>query len=511
MKSVSNVLHGICASLMLLLFLPTMDFATPSGISGRTQKSSASGCGSCHGSSRTLTVNALFTGPDTVLAGQTAQFSMTISGGPAAGSGGDIAVRNGTLAAVSSFLKVSNGEIVQRNDVPMSGGSITYIFTYTAPATAGIDTLYGTALSTNSNGGTSGDQWNWAPKKPIVVTVSTPPPSVPVLLAPLNHSASEPLLTSLRWHASSGASTYRLQISTDHLFGTILLDDSTLTDTSRLSPSLDNGTTYYWRVRGKGAGGTGTYSTTWDFTTVVAPPPPPSLLLPADGATGVPPATTFSWSTSPTATLYRIQISTDSLFGSVALDDSTMTALTFQAPTLLPSTHYFWRVNAKNTVGNSPWSSTFGYTTMNGSFLTTDVLAHWNIISVPVSAGDSSVSTLFPAAISPATTFGNGVYVQSSVVSGGQGYWMKFPSAQVVSFFGTPRNTDSVHVVAGWNLIGTLSATIPVSSIIQIPSENVDSKYYGFDGHYIPEESLKEGKGYWVKVIQDGILILHTP
>jgi hypothetical protein len=88
---------------------------------------------------------------------------------------------------------------------------------------------------------------------------------------------------------------------------------------------------------------------------------------------------------------------------------------------------------------------------------------------------------------------------------------MKFPSAQVISFFGTLRNTDSVHVVAGWNLIGALSTTVPVSSIIQIPSENVDSKYYGFDGHYTPAESLKEGKGYWVKVLQDGILILQTP
>jgi hypothetical protein len=233
--------------------------------------------------------------------------------------------------------------------------------------------------------------------------------------------------------------------------------------------------------------------------------------LPADGATGVPPATTFTWSTSPTAIFYRVQISTDSLFGSVALDDSAIAAVTYQGPTLLPSTKYYWRVNAKNSGGSSPWSSTFGYTTMNGSFLSTDVSADWNIVSVPVTAGDSSVSTLFPTATSPATTFENGDYVQSSLVSGGHGYWMKFPSAQVISFFGVPRNADSVHVVAGWNLIGTLSTAVPVSSVIQIPPENVDSKYYGFEGHYIPAESLKEGKGYWVKVRQNGILILQTP
>jgi hypothetical protein len=143
--------------------------ADPGGRPNRTQKSTQAGCGGCHGSSATPAVVVTISGPDTVVRGVSTEYSVTISGGPAIGSGINIAARTGTLAAVSSTLKLSGTDLVQRSNTAMTGGSVTFRFTYSFNSAETTDTLYATGLSTNSNGGTSGDQWNWSPKKPLVL------------------------------------------------------------------------------------------------------------------------------------------------------------------------------------------------------------------------------------------------------------------------------------------------------------------------------------------------------
>ncbi len=139
------------------------------GKTGRTLKTSTAGCGSCHGSSATSDVMVLISGPDTVNVGQTNQYTLTISKPLKTGAGLDIAKRLGTLAPVSSGIHISNAELVQNSNVPMSNGTVSVQFSYTAPSNSSIDTIWATGLATNSNGGSSGDNWNWAPSKKIVV------------------------------------------------------------------------------------------------------------------------------------------------------------------------------------------------------------------------------------------------------------------------------------------------------------------------------------------------------
>ena len=159
--------------LILIVFISATIYGDPGGRTGRTRKTSTSGCGSCHGSSATTGVSVTINGPDTVTAGQTNQFSLIISRSGKTGAGIDIATRRGTLAAVTSGTRVSNGEIVHNNDLPMSGGTITVLFNYIAPATQGLDTIWSTGLATNSNGGQSGDEWNWSANRPVYVKLAT--------------------------------------------------------------------------------------------------------------------------------------------------------------------------------------------------------------------------------------------------------------------------------------------------------------------------------------------------
>lgn len=159
----------IVLTAFLLLAASVILYASENGITGRTKKTSNNGCGGCHGSTADPQVSVTISGPDSVTTGQTVQYSLTISKASKLGAGLDIAVKTGTLAPVSSNIHLSNGELTHNSNLTMTNGSITVLFNYTAPGSAGTDSLYAIGNATNSNGNTSGDDWNWANGKRIIV------------------------------------------------------------------------------------------------------------------------------------------------------------------------------------------------------------------------------------------------------------------------------------------------------------------------------------------------------
>jgi hypothetical protein len=137
--------------------------AYPSGYTGGTLKTTVNGCGGCHGSSRNTAVTVSITGRNTVTAGDTATFTVTVAGASGSQGGIDISARRGTLAAVSATLQLVSGELTHRARVAVPS---TYLVRYTAPATGGTDTLYATGKDNN-------DRWNWAPNFGITVAPAT--------------------------------------------------------------------------------------------------------------------------------------------------------------------------------------------------------------------------------------------------------------------------------------------------------------------------------------------------
>lgn len=145
---------ALCSSVIEL-------YAYPSGVSGYTRKSGTAGC-SCHGSNYyNTTVLVQISGPDTVIVGQTYNYTVRVSGGPSTKAGVDIASSIGALTPVSSYLKLMSGELTQTNSTSYVSGGVDFNFKYTAPATAGNQILYAT--------GSSKKYWNFAADKPIVV------------------------------------------------------------------------------------------------------------------------------------------------------------------------------------------------------------------------------------------------------------------------------------------------------------------------------------------------------
>lgn len=189
-------------------------------------------------------------------------------------------------------------------------------------------------------------------------------PPTPILISPPNTSIGRPLTDTLVWNASTGAISYRVQLSTDSTFNTnLIVNDSTITGTSRIVSGLINLTKYFWRVNAKSAGGSSNYSATWNFTTINGIPPSPTLVRPPNNATGLPLTDTLVWNVSTGATSYRVQLSTDSTFNSnLIVNDSTITGTSRIVSGLINLTKYYWRVNAKNAGGTSNYSATWNFT-----------------------------------------------------------------------------------------------------------------------------------------------------
>ena len=134
----------------------------------------------------------------------------------------------------------------------------------------------------------------------------------------------------------------------------------------------------------------------------------------------------------------------------------------------------------------------------------------WNLLSLPLQPQSFFKQALYPQAISPAFAY-EGSYVVSDTVEFGRGYWLKFAGGGLLLFHGDSVRIDSLPVAAKWNMIGALSAPVPVSSITSNPPGMVTSSFFGYNTNYVVEDTLLPGNGYWVKTNQAGVLYLTAP
>ncbi|MDP2208891.1 MAG: hypothetical protein Q8K98_08965 [Bacteroidota bacterium] len=133
----------------------------------------------------------------------------------------------------------------------------------------------------------------------------------------------------------------------------------------------------------------------------------------------------------------------------------------------------------------------------------------WNLIAVPVKAIDPRKATIFPSFVSAAFAY-TGNYQPSDTLLHGVGYWLKSSIPQVAHVTGSRLIQDTINVLSGWNLIGSLSSTIPVTSMNALPPISITSQVYAYSpaSGYRLADSLNIGKGFWVKVNNSGKLIL---
>jgi hypothetical protein len=142
--------------------------------------------------------------------------------------------------------------------------------------------------------------------------------------------------------------------------------------------------------------------------------------------------------------------------------------------------------------------------------VTISVSRRWNLVSSPVAAVNDSLQVLFPSASSGAFSYDAGSYHANDRIVQGIGYWLKFPFAETLTVMGLPVAAETVTVRQGWNLVGSFSEPVGVSSIASIPPNLSTSKFYGYSEGYFSSDTIYPGKGYWMKANESGSIVL-TP
>lgn len=243
-----------------------------------------------------------------------------------------------------------------------------------------------------ARGRTGNQEGTWSP----TWTFSTAILTTPVLVSPDSGATGKPLTTTLSWNTVPGATHYRLIVATtsNYLPASIILDDSTITATSRTLTGLTASTNYYWKIRARNANNNqkSGWSNVWKFTSsnegnsnagnggnsgggttgsgggsngsgVQNGMLAPWLYSPSNGSVGMMPTLKLIWNAVATATSYDLQVATDAAFNNLIVNDASLAVTSRTVSGLNASTSYYWRARGKNGNGNGPWSGAYIFTT----------------------------------------------------------------------------------------------------------------------------------------------------
>jgi hypothetical protein len=258
---------------------------------------------------------------------------------------------------------------------------------------------------------------------------------------------------------------------------------------------------------------------------VLSAPAAPALLAPADDSSGAPLSLTLRWARTSGAVSYGLQVSTDSLFGGGFAANLTGLADTQRTVSgLSQNARYFWRAQARNPGGNSPWSPVRRFTTLllppaqvqlvsppdNATTPEDTVFLLWRTSSVLVSGYrlDVGGDSLFSAVVLD-TTVTDTTYRLLSLVPDQRLWWRvraenaggTGPASAVRSF--TPVEgftTVALGWQSGWDLV-SLPVETTADSVHRVFPQSLLSSAFSFqaDGGYTPESRLRAGAGYWTK------------
>ncbi|GEM_PF-6767950 len=111
-----------------------------------------------------------------------------------------------------------------------------------------------------------GGESNWSTARTFTTIIARP--ATPTLVSPANNATDQPTTLTIEWNAAARAETYHVQVALTSAFISPVVNDSGLTVLTRELEDLEAGAQYFWRVNATNTGGTGPWSTVWNFTII---------------------------------------------------------------------------------------------------------------------------------------------------------------------------------------------------------------------------------------------------
>lgn len=355
------------------------------------------------------------------------------------------------------------------------------------------------------------------------------PPNEVALSAPSHEQGTVSRRPELTWTSSELASHYRVQISENRNFNSTLMDIDNVTDPAVLaSVDLDYYAKYYWRVQALNSAGASKWSDARAFKTVAKTP---ELLFPAMSAEGVSIAPRFEWTSACEDGFSRFQLSASESFTGKEVD--TLVAEPFLDLTGLDDDkRYYWRVRTEREFGNSEWTAAEDFHTRRDPAGSSEQLVFettvdfggrdsgegdisgldYRLIGLPGSAQhrvDDLLSGTYGSEWKAFLNTGNGTDLYEEyhpdderfVFKPGQGFWVLSRNSlnmrlNINSVETNERDAYTIELQPGWNIISNPHRnSVSWADVLEL--NEIRSDLFGYQGRFVPADSLRPAEGYY--------------
>jgi hypothetical protein len=304
----------------------------------------------------------------------------------------------------------------------------------------------------------------------------------PTLVSPTDSATSQATSPTLSWSTVTGGTSYNILVSSVSNFGSTVSSQTGLTTLSATVSGLANATLYYWEVSATNAGGTGSWSSVWSFTTVVSAPGAPALSSPTSGPQPIS-GLTLSWASNSAGgpvTSYQLQVTTDASFTTTVYNWSNVSTISQVLPALIGGISYYWEVGATGPGGGPVWAGPWTFTTV--------VAAPPLASPTNGSAGQSPTLSLSWGSVNGAVSYG--VQVSTDIAFGstvfGQSGLTALSSGAVIGLSGGTTYYWEVNAVnasgtgawsVAWSFTTSVTQVIPLNIAWNMKSLNVIPPY----------------------------------